>query len=66
MTATEVKKPKVPPETIQVGLRILARIIAREVVNDGLAKLEALQSGQPSKGIMGEKANKNMEGITQL
>lgn len=66
MTATEVKKPKVPPETIQAGLHILAKIIAREVANDRRAELEALESGQPFKGIMREKAKKNMQGIAQL
>lgn len=32
-----------PQETVQVGLRILARIIAREAVKDRLAKMEGVK-----------------------
>lgn len=32
-----------PQETAQAGLRILARIIAREAVKDRLAKMEAVK-----------------------
>jgi len=45
---SELENARSPQETVQAGLRILARIIAREVLKDQLANIDVLLSDSPS------------------
>jgi hypothetical protein len=48
----EIDNPRFPRDTLRDGLRILAKIIAREVVNGRLVKMEGLPSDPPSQDVI--------------
>ena len=50
---------------IQPGLRILAKIIAKEVVKDRLAGEDGQESDFPSLGILPVEGGESVEGDTQ-
>ena len=50
---------------IQPGLRILARIIAREVVNEQLAEMDGLKPDPPSTDATPVEVGEHLEGAAQ-
>jgi len=49
-----------PQEIVQTGLRILARIIAREVANGRLAEIEVLESDFSSLDALPAEVSKHV------
>lgn len=54
-----------PNETVQAGLRILARIIAREAVKDRLAKMEAVKPDPLFVGATPAEIGECLKGAAQ-
>lgn len=54
-----------PQETIQAGLRILARIIARETVKERLAKMDSLNPDPSLTETMAAQIGEYLKGAAQ-
>jgi hypothetical protein len=54
-----------PHDTIRDGLRVLAQIIAREVLKDRLVKIGGLRSDSPSTDVTFVETDKYLKGTAQ-
>ena len=62
---SEIENARSPQETVQAGLRILAQIVAREVLKDRLTKISMLLSDSPSTDVTSMEAGKYLKGTAQ-
>ncbi len=65
MRMQEINHCRSPEDTIQDGLRILARIIAREAVKNRLAKRDELPLGHQFKGAIPPEFSEYPKGVAQ-